>query len=455
MKITIYQPQYIHELGQRPNQEDSIYPAGGQASTVDRLFLVCDGMGGHEHGEVASQTLCQGMSEYLKIHSSHKTILQDQMLVDALEYACQQLDAKDDGNARKMGTTLTLLYFHRGGCTVAHIGDSRIYHLRPSSNTILYKSRDHSLVCDLYQAGEISYEDMKTSSQKNIITRAVMPGEDNRVKPDIVHITDIKSGDYFYLCSDGMLEKMEDNELLNTLSSADSDEKKRQQLILATTDNTDNHSAYIIHIKNVEIKETDNQLMNDEHTSRFNALNIHPVMESKDDVSIVTSPLKDDETSFNGNIAENVDKYHTSKRNRMLGIIAIVLGVVIALFMYGYFTNKVTETKKQNIDKQRLKSEDTKIDNQDSSGVLNKPITRETKHNVKVTGSVPNTEKAESEQKENEQKPAPKAQQERPEEKKSAKENLTQAAKDMNADDKDHSQKNRDDYSSKTEHKES
>ena len=287
MKIEISQPQAIWELGQRNNQEDSIFPAFGEATDDDRLFILCDGMGGHEHGEVASQTVCKAMSDTLL--SLSKQSFTDDDLLDALQTAYRQLDCLDNSHLRKMGTTLCLLYFHQGGLTAAHIGDSRIYHIRPKENRILYQSRDHSLVYDLYQAGEISYEEMRTSPQKNIITRAIQPGEESRVRPAIVHIADIQPGDYFYICSDGMLEQMSNDELCRLLSTDGSDEKKRMQLIAATSDNKDNHSAYLIHIKEVMREAGDNMLLDDEQTSKDNALNIRPQSQS-DDVSIVSRP---------------------------------------------------------------------------------------------------------------------------------------------------------------------
>lgn len=287
MKIEIYQPQAIWELGQRNNQEDSIFPAFGEATDDDRLFILCDGMGGHEHGEVASQTVCKAMSD--TILSLSKQSFTDDDLLDALQTAYRQLDCLDNSHLRKMGTTLCLLYFHQGGLTAAHIGDSRIYHIRPKENRILYQSRDHSLVYDLYQAGEISYEEMRTSPQKNIITRAIQPGEESRVRPAIVHIADIQPGDYFYICSDGMLEQMDNDELCRLLSADGSDEKKRMQLIAATSDNKDNHSACLIHIKEVMREAGDDLLLDDEQTSKDNALNIRPQSQS-DDVSIVSRP---------------------------------------------------------------------------------------------------------------------------------------------------------------------
>lgn len=183
MRIKIYQPLAIHELGKRVNQEDSIYPIEGKATENDRLFLLCDGMGGHEHGEVASQSICKSLSSFLLQHAVASEGLEDKLLSDALAYAYEELDKLAiAGDTRQMGTTLTLLYFHGNGCTAAHIGDSRIYHLRPSSHTILYKSRDHSLVYDLYQAGELTYEEMKTFPQKNVITRAMIAGDRNHPK---------------------------------------------------------------------------------------------------------------------------------------------------------------------------------------------------------------------------------------------------------------------------------
>lgn len=287
MKIEIYQPQAIWELGQRDNQEDSIFPAFGKATDDDRLFILCDGMGGHEHGEVASRTVCKAMSN--AILSLDKQSFTDDDLLDALQVVYRQLDSLDNSHLKKMGTTLCLLYFHKGGMTAAHIGDSRIYHTRPKENRILFQSRDHSLVYDLYQAGEISYEEMRTSLQKNIITRAIQPGEENRVRPAIVHIADIQPGDYFYICSDGMLEQMSNDELCHLLSADGSDEKKRKQLVAATSDNKDNHSAYLIHIKEVVREVGDDLLLDDEQTSKDNALNIRPQSQS-DDVSIVSRP---------------------------------------------------------------------------------------------------------------------------------------------------------------------
>lgn len=159
--------------------------------------------------------------------------------------------------------------------------------MRPSAKKLLYQSKDHSLVYDLYQAGEISYEEMATSPQKNIITRAMQPGKDNRCKPSIVHITDLRPGDYLYICSDGMLEQMDNDALCQLFSSQDSDEAKRQQLIEATKGNKDNHSAYFVGIASVSSGEGDESLLDDEQTSKDNALNIRPVFEAEEVASDV------------------------------------------------------------------------------------------------------------------------------------------------------------------------
>lgn len=282
MKITIHQPLYIFEIGQRANQEDCLYPVGEKATSEDRLFVLCDGMGGHEHGEVASQTVCKALGNWFSDNMAPSQPLTDNQLLAAIEYAYNALDTKDNGGIKKMGTTLTLLYIHRCGVTCAHIGDSRIYHIRPQSSSpsgrlggaILYQSRDHSLVFDLFQSGEISHEEMATFPQKNIITRAMQPGMNNRARPDIIHITDIRPSDYFFLCSDGMLENMDNRALLKILSSDLSDTEKCEQLVNISQASQDNHSAWLISIKDVMAEPGDETLINEEPTSRYNAVNI-------------------------------------------------------------------------------------------------------------------------------------------------------------------------------------
>lgn len=361
MKFEIFQPLAIHELGQRANQEDNIYPQLGRATVADRLFLVCDGMGGHERGEVASNIVCQTIPQYFQQAGiSPDKGLSDDDLRSAIEYAFQQLDRADDGAMKKMGTTLTLLYMHRAGITCAHIGDSRIYHIRPISfpkigeagrglnGGLLFQSRDHSLVYDLYQSGEIAYEEMRTSPQKNIITRAMQPGEDNRVRADIVHITNVQPGDYFYLCTDGMLEEMENDELVDILSSNQTDEAKRKQLIEATKNNHDNHSAYLIHVKEVMQEVGDESNLDDEGTSRFNACNIHPQLIPTDDEDVSIVEEFPDKKVVPPPIPQQksvVKAKPVGMNKKLLSFVLVAFLFIIAFIGYGAFKSEKKATK--------------------------------------------------------------------------------------------------------------
>lgn len=243
----------IHELGQRSNQEDSIFPVLSAKPSEGSLYILCDGMGGHAAGEVASQTVCETMSRYIADHPREDGYFEESDFYDALNAAYDALDAKDTGDEKKMGTTLTFVKFHAGGCFIAHIGDSRIYQIRPSEHRLMHVTRDHSLVNDLIKLGEMTPEEAKTSRQKNVITRAVQPNQERRAKADCVNLTDLKVGDYFYMCSDGMLEQAEDEEIVNILSLSRPDADKIEILRGATKDNKDNHSAHLIRI--VDIRE--------------------------------------------------------------------------------------------------------------------------------------------------------------------------------------------------------
>lgn len=266
MKYTL-EAYSIWEFGQRkdaaglPHQEDSLYPLFGRQSARDRLFILCDGMGGHEAGEVASATVCEAMSRaVLDGGRDAEGAFSDQDFADALAAAFDALDGKDNGAVKKMGTTMTFLKLHDAGATIAHMGDSRVYHIRPgktgNDTRILFVTEDHSLVNDLVKVGELTREEARTSRQKNIITRAMQPNMERRPRADVYHTADIRPGDYFYMCSDGMLEQaeMDDGTSLRNIFSEQGGpaEHKVEILRSVTKDNRDNHTAFIIHITDVE-----------------------------------------------------------------------------------------------------------------------------------------------------------------------------------------------------------
>ena len=256
MKLQIFNPQAIYELGKRENQEDAIYPSKDAANTDSRVFVVCDGMGGMDKGEVASDAVCKTLGRVAETILQTTGTFSDEDFEHCITAAFDALDAADVDNEATMGTTMTFLCIHEGGCLVSHIGDSRIYHLRPSMGPqrgVLFRSRDHSLVQQMYEAGDICYNDMAKSSKKNVILKAMQPHQVERTRPSMAHIGTVWPGDYFLLCTDGMLEKMDDEQIMallgdNTLTL----EQKAQKLVEMTSDNSDNHSAYLIQVEKVQ-----------------------------------------------------------------------------------------------------------------------------------------------------------------------------------------------------------
>lgn len=243
-------PYALNEVGGRSNQEDSIYPAKGDASESSRLFLVCDGMGGHENGEVASGLVCSTFAANLA-DIDHEEFSVD-MFNYALNAAYDALDREDPNpeSMRKMGTTLTFLHLNDREAVVAHMGDSRIYHIRPSERfPILYQSSDHSLVNELVRAEIITPEEALTHPRRNVITRAMQPHLETRHNADVRTFNDVMAGDYFFLCSDGVTETITNDILVDILCREVSDAEKIEAIrALCAESSRDNFSAYLVPI---------------------------------------------------------------------------------------------------------------------------------------------------------------------------------------------------------------
>lgn len=168
------------------------------------LYAVCDGMGGHEAGEVASEIAVR----QLELHAPAE------LDADALEAAVDEANlaiirAVDDGVGREgMGTTCTAAMLDGDHLVIAQCGDSRAYLLH--AGVLQQITRDHSLVADLVERGEIQPEEARTHPWRSYITRAL--GLDPRIKPDLYELA-VSAGDRLLLCSDGLYSMVEDGQI--------------------------------------------------------------------------------------------------------------------------------------------------------------------------------------------------------------------------------------------------
>lgn len=354
-KLKVYS---IWEFGQRkdsqgnPHQEDNMFPEYGKQSDDDRLFVLCDGMGGHDAGEVASATVCEAMSESILCDGHDKEgVFTPEDFSNALNAAFDALDKKDSGAEKKMGTTMTFLKLHDKGAFIAHMGDSRVYQIRSGKTgketQIVFQTEDHSLVNDFIKAGVLTKEEARFSKQKNVITRAMQPNMDRRPKADVYVTSDIKAGDYFYMCSDGMLEQaeMENGESLKNIFSemGGSDENKVKILKSVTEKNRDNHTAFIIHILEVEnpteettTEKTSTPVLDDKFAAIIEE-DINKTESESENTQDVNNLSVENTESKSQALMENANKKLTTKKSIYSIIIKfLVAAIVLLLIIFGF-----------------------------------------------------------------------------------------------------------------------
>lgn len=250
MKIEIYQPHSIFAQGKRDNMEDYILPAQGKATENDQWFVVCDGMGGHSRGEVASQLACESFHEYFS--QNPFKLPGNRYLHRAFNHVLKMFDdyfLKEEA-AIGMGTTVVLAFFHDRGIYVLHCGDSRLYYFRGVRE--MWRTLDHNWAYENYRNGKISLEECRQYPKSNMITRAIMGSSVKKDTPDIHLLEDLKAGDYIFLCTDGITDGISDVQLSEIISSDSSDDEKISIIMsLCEGNSRDNYSAFLIRIKQV------------------------------------------------------------------------------------------------------------------------------------------------------------------------------------------------------------
>lgn len=194
----------------RKENQDScgVLECGGWNAAV-----VCDGMGGARAGAVASALAVETFVNALRDHLAEETPAEQitEIGLSAVDLANGAVyeKAMADENCRGMGTTLVSAVCRGAKATIFNVGDSRAYLINPSGIRAI--SRDHSLVQDMLERGDITAEEARTHPNRNLITRAL--GTEKTVCCDTFHLT-LEAGDYILLCSDGLVNTVSDQEML-------------------------------------------------------------------------------------------------------------------------------------------------------------------------------------------------------------------------------------------------
>ncbi len=219
----IFQKDVIGNV--RTTQEDShdiavLTPNGD-------VFVVCDGMGGHVGGKLASSIAVESIIDYLKKERYLQPI---QALDDALQFANMQIlgYADEHPELRGMGTTACIVLLQDSEAYIAHVGDSRIYLYLGKEKQLHRITKDHSFVQTLVDAGQITDEEAEHHPNKNRILKAL------GIKPDLAPSFDRvepKNGDVFLICSDGLSGMISDSTMRDVLMRNTSIENKGETLV--------------------------------------------------------------------------------------------------------------------------------------------------------------------------------------------------------------------------------
>ena len=214
--LRIAEQWYASDVGrQRQGNEDNFFVRAP-------LFVVADGMGGAQAGEVASEISVRSFDDELPNGSRAEA------LVHVIEQANKRIHerARSDDTLHGMGTTTTAAYVDDEEVVIAHVGDSRAYLLR--NGELIRLTKDHSLVGELVARGKLTEEQAEQHPQRSVITRALGPEANVQVDIDIFPA---KAGDLFLLCSDGLTSMVHEPKLRPLFEDSDSLETLGKRLI--------------------------------------------------------------------------------------------------------------------------------------------------------------------------------------------------------------------------------
>lgn len=225
----------------RSVNQDFVYASDQPVGNLSNLFIVADGMGGHNAGDLASRYTVETMVDYIEGARERRPIPLLEAAVEAANRTVMEKAISDKG-LEGMGTTVVAATVQDDCLYVANVGDSRLYVLDTAIHQI---TRDHSLVEEMVRAGQLNREEARNHPEKNIITRAV--GVKNRVRIDFFDVG-LYPGDKFLLCTDGLTNMVEDEDIYALVKKEPSLEAAVRKLVAAANRNggRDNISVVLV-----------------------------------------------------------------------------------------------------------------------------------------------------------------------------------------------------------------
>ncbi len=193
----------------RNNNEDSYYISDRENYP---LFIVADGIGGHNFGEIASNMAVEKIKDSIKTIENYKNLDElESDMIKAISDANKEVYNMSNSSKEYsgMGTTLTVLYVYYDSILIGHVGDSRIYAI--NSREIRQLTEDDTIVNRLLKLGEITQSEAQNHPKKNIITNAI--GTDSRIDISLVQYNYAK-GEYILMCTDGLTDMATNEEIL-------------------------------------------------------------------------------------------------------------------------------------------------------------------------------------------------------------------------------------------------
>lgn len=203
----------VTDIGKkRETNQDYVYTSDTPVGALPNLFLVADGMGGHNAGDYASKFTVETVVSLIQNLQGGSPV---KILSDAIHEANERLieQAENDPTLHGMGTTLVAMTIRDDHMIVANVGDSRLYTVGQEIRQI---TEDHSLVQEMVRIGEMDSEEARISPDKNIITRAI--GADPVVEIDFFERT-VKPDEQILMCTDGLTNMVEDEDIRRMIAA--------------------------------------------------------------------------------------------------------------------------------------------------------------------------------------------------------------------------------------------